>query len=80
MDLENEMRLMNERYRHEHYRFLKQVDGEEKNTIRYTVVLAYCADCTKMPSMIIFKRETQLDEKIPADLVMHLHVGLMKMA
>lgn len=46
-------------------------NGHEK--IHFTVVLACCADGTKLPPMIIFKRKTFLKEKIPSGVIVHVH-------
>ena len=38
-----------------------------------TVVLAHCADGTKLPSTTICKRKMFLKEKIPSGVIVHVH-------
>ncbi|XP_069593726.1 bromodomain testis-specific protein [Ranitomeya imitator] len=45
--------------------------GHEKN--HYTVVLSCCADGTKLPPMLIFKRKNMPKEAIPRGVVVHVH-------
>ena len=45
--------------------------GHEKT--HFTVVLASCADGTKLPPMIIFKRKTFPTEEIPSGVIVHVH-------
>ena len=46
-----------------------ETSGHEK--IHFTVVLACCADGTKLPPTIIFKRKMFLKEKIPSGVIVH---------
>ena len=46
-----------------------KTSGHEK--IHFTVVLACCADGTKLPPTIIFKRKMFLKEKIPSGVIVH---------
>jgi hypothetical protein len=39
----------------------------------YTVVLSCCADGTKLPPLLIFKRKTLPKEKLPAGVYVHAH-------
>nr|AHN53440.1 DDE superfamily endonuclease [Nuttalliella namaqua] len=48
-----------------------KTSGHEKT--HYTVVLSCCADGTKLPPMLIFKRKTLPKEKIPRGVVVHIH-------
>ena len=48
-----------------------KTSGHEKTY--FTVVLACCADGTKLPPMIIFKRKTFPKEKIPTGVIVHMH-------
>lgn len=48
-----------------------KTSGHEKT--HFTVVLACCADGTKLPPMIILKRKTFLKEKIPSGVIVHMH-------
>ena len=48
-----------------------QTSGHEKT--HFTVVLACCADGTKLPPMISFKRKMFLKEKIPSGLIVYMH-------
>ena len=50
---------------------LLKTTGHEK--CRYTVVLAYMADGTKLPPMLIFKRKTLPKVKWPKGVVVHAH-------
>ena len=45
--------------------------GHEKT--HFTVVLVCCADGTKLPCMIIFKRKTFPKEKFPSGVIVHVH-------
>lgn len=47
-----------------------KTSGHEKT--HFTVVLACCADGTKLPPMIILKRKTFL-KKIPSGVIVHMH-------
>ena len=48
-----------------------RTSGQEKT--HFTVVLAGCADGTKLPPVIIFKRKTFSKEKIPTGVIVHMH-------
>ncbi|KAM3915673.1 pogo transposable element with KRAB domain [Leptodactylus fuscus] len=48
-----------------------KTSGHEKT--HYTVVLSCCADGTKLPPMIIFKRKTMPKEVIPRGVIVHVH-------
>ena len=48
-----------------------RTSGQEKT--HFTVVLAGCADGTKLPPMVIFKRKTFPKEKIPSGVIVHVH-------
>ncbi|CAI5770390.1 pogo transposable element with KRAB domain [Podarcis lilfordi] len=48
-----------------------KTSGHEKT--HYTVVLSCCADGTKLPPMLIFKRKTFPKEVIPRGVVVHVH-------
>ncbi|XP_030066606.1 pogo transposable element with KRAB domain [Microcaecilia unicolor] len=48
-----------------------KTSGHEKT--HYTVVLSCCADGTKLPPMLIFKRKTMLKEAIPRGVIVHVH-------
>jgi hypothetical protein len=39
----------------------------------YSVVLACCADGTKLPSLLIFKRKTLPKDVIPPGIYVHVH-------
>ena len=45
--------------------------GNEKT--RYTVVLACCADGTKLPCLLIFKRKVLPKDAIPHGIYVHVH-------
>lgn len=47
-----------------------KTSGHEKT--HYTVVLACCADGTKLPPMLIFKRKTLPKEKLPSGVFVHV--------
>ena len=61
----------------------KTVDVKDAKTImiktsgsentRYTVVLAYCADGTKLPPLLIFKRKMLPKDVIPHGIHIHVH-------
>ena len=48
-----------------------KTSGNEKT--RYTVVLACCADGTKLPPLLIFKRKTLPKDVIPHGIYVHVH-------
>ena len=48
-----------------------RTSGQEKT--HFTVVLAGCADGTKLPPVIIFKRKTFSKETIPTGVIVHVH-------
>ncbi|KAG2459032.1 POGK protein, partial [Polypterus senegalus] len=48
-----------------------KTSGHEKT--HYTLVLSCCADGTKLPPMLIFKRKTFPKEAIPRGVVVHVH-------
>ena len=48
-----------------------KTSGNEKT--RYTVVLPCCADGTKLPPLLIFKRKTLPKDIIPHGTYVHLH-------
>ena len=48
-----------------------KTSGIEKKC--YTVVLACCADGTKLPPLLIFKRKTLLKDVIPHGIYIHVH-------
>lgn len=48
-----------------------KTSGHEKT--HYTVVLSCCADGTKLPPMLIFKRKTFPKDAIPRGVVVHVH-------
>jgi len=48
-----------------------KTSGNEKT--RYTVVLACCADGTKLPPLLIFKRKTLPKDIIPHGIYVHVH-------
>lgn len=48
-----------------------KTSGHEKS--HYTVVLACCADGTKLPPMLIFKGKTMPKEDIPQGVIVHVH-------
>src|SRR5215469_12670791 len=48
-----------------------KTSGNEKT--RYTVVLACCADGTKLPLLLIFKRKTLPKDVIPLGIYVHVH-------
>jgi len=41
--------------------------------MRYTVVLACCADGTKLPPLLIFKRKMLPEDVIPHGIYVHVH-------
>ena len=41
--------------------------------MRYTVVLLCCADGTKLPPLLIFKRKTLPKDVIPHRIYIHVH-------
>ena len=47
-----------------------KTSGNEKT--RYTVVLACCADGTKLPPLLIFKRKTLPKDVIPHGIFVHV--------
>ncbi|XP_069606515.1 uncharacterized protein [Ranitomeya imitator] len=51
----------------------KGVKISRKEETHYTVVLACCADGTKLPPMIIFKRKDMPKEDIPRGIIVHAH-------
>ena len=48
-----------------------KTSGNEKT--RYTVVLACCADGTKLPPLLIFKRKTLPKDVVPHGIYVHVH-------
>ena len=48
-----------------------KTSGNEKT--RYTVVLACCADGTKLPTLLISKRKTLPKDVIPHGIYIHVH-------
>jgi len=48
-----------------------KTSGNEKT--HYTVVLACCADGTKHPNLLIFKRKTLPKDVIPRGIYVHVH-------
>ena len=48
-----------------------KTSGYEK--MRYTVVLVCCADGTRLPSLLIFKRKTLPKDVIPRGIYVHVH-------
>ena len=48
-----------------------KMSGNEK--MCYTVVLACCADGTKLPPLLIFKRKTLPTDVIPHGIYIHVH-------
>ena len=52
-------------------RVMIKTSGNEK--MRYTVVLVCCADGTKLPPLIIFKRKTLPKDVIPHGIYVHVH-------
>ena len=48
-----------------------KTSGNERT--RYTVVLACCADGTKLPPLLIFKRKTLPKDVIPHGIYIHVH-------
>ena len=48
-----------------------KTSGNEKT--RYTVVLACCADGTKLPPLLIFKRKTLPKDVIPHGIYVQVH-------
>jgi len=49
---------------------IKTSDNEKT---RYTVVLACCADGTKLPPLLTFKRKTLPKDLIPCGIYIHVH-------
>jgi len=47
-----------------------KTSGNEKT--RYTVVVACCADGTKLPTLLIFKRKTLPEDVIPHGISVHV--------
>jgi hypothetical protein len=41
--------------------------------MHYTVVVACCADGTKLPSLLIFKRKTLPKDAVPHGISFHVH-------
>ena len=56
-----------------------KTSGYEKS--HFITVLACCADGTKLPPLLIFKRKTFPKESIPPDIFIHVHLraGWMRM-
>jgi len=48
-----------------------KTSGNEKR--RYTVVLPFCADGTKLPPLLIFKQKTLPKDIIPRGIYVHVH-------
>ena len=48
-----------------------KTSGNEKT--HYTIVLACCADGTKLPPYLIFKRKTLPKDVIPHGIYVHVH-------
>jgi len=48
-----------------------KTSGNEKTS--YTVVLAFCADGTNLPPLLIFKRKTLPKDVIPRAIYVHVH-------
>jgi len=48
-----------------------KTSGNEKKC--YTVVLVCCADGTKLPPLLIFKRKTLTKDVIPYGIYIHVH-------
>ena len=48
-----------------------KTSGNERT--RYTVVLACCADGTKLPPLLIIKRKTMPEDVIPHGIYVHVH-------
>ena len=51
--------------------FMIKTCGNEKTC--YTVVLACCADGTRLPTLLILKRKTLLKDVIPHGIHVHVH-------
>jgi len=49
----------------------KKAPGNEKT--RYTVALACCADGTKLPPLLIFKRKMLPKDAMPRESYVHVH-------
>jgi len=48
-----------------------KTSGYEKRL--YTIVLACCADGTKLPPLLIFKRKTLSKDVMPHEIYVHVH-------
>jgi hypothetical protein len=48
-----------------------KTSGNKKT--HYTVVLVYCADGTKLPPLLIFKRKTLPKDVTPHGIYVHVH-------
>jgi len=48
-----------------------KISGNEKT--HYTVILPCCADGTKLPPLLIFKRKTPPKDVIPHGIYVHVH-------
>ena len=50
---------------------MMKISGNEKT--HYTVILPCCADGTKLPPLLIFKRKTPPKDVIPHGIYVHVH-------